>query len=125
MNPYDWNSQISRVSHCKIGRVRLKGGAQLHLIKTHPSQVSEQISELIKMDAAQLAESTEQLAGYFMVTWDRTKRVRFEGFHSDELVSLSFDELSLLLNEASSRWILQSIVEEVRDHDIDDEMTED
>ncbi len=125
MNPYEWNSQLSRTSHCKIGRVRLKGGAQLHLIKTRTSEISEQISGFIEMDAGYLADATEQLAGYFMVTWDRSKRVKFEGFHSNELVSLSFEELSLLLNEASSRWILQSIVEEVQDDDADGEMTED
>lgn len=119
------NYNISRSCHCRIGRVTLKGGAQLHLIETVPDQISSKISDLLELDAVQICDDTDNMSGYFVVAWDRSKRLKYGGFHSDELLTMNFDAISELVTEALYRWKISSIAEELWDDDFDGEVSED
>ena len=125
MNLRSSNYNISSSSHCRIGKVTLKGGAQLHLIETVPDQISSRISELLELDAAQICDDTDCMAGYFVVAWDRKKRLKYGGLHSDELLPMGFDDMSDLVKEATYRWKISSIAEDVKDDDFDGEISED
>ncbi len=125
MNLRSSNYKIPRACHCRIGRVTLKGGAQLHLIETVPDQISSKISDLLELDAIRICDDTDYMAGYFVMAWDRKKRFKYGGFHSDELLPMSFDAISDLVKEATYRWKITSIAEDVKDDEFDDEMSED
>ena len=54
--------------HCRVGRVRMKNGADIRVLETTYNKVAREL-----LSDAAIATRSDEVAGYALVTWNRQR----------------------------------------------------
>ena len=99
----------------RVGRVRMKGGAEVTVFRSGPDRIRAEVRERAAQAAKRIASESD-VSGYAMVWWDRTGMAATSWESREGLSCVRGDMVPILAHEALTqamtfRWVMESLAE--------------